>query len=274
MATAHEYYLSVINKSYDEDRTFGIQCVDGFKHFCRTVLGLNLGTICNPTGLAHSIWDNFESLGLNKYFDKVPSNQMVDGDWAIWAKNSRPCPSSHIAMFRKDNGNGTGVFLGQNQIGGPGYNQINISYSGIRGALRPKIYHQNSSQTQNTSTSDQILVKGSKVKLNGIFKVDILKSPLSSNLFGCSKLTGNSYDDYYNERVKNYHWLPTSDFTECDINGNPTSDQILTGGTSYVKNDNIYIVQEIDIPTNSAKLNINGRNVWVYSTYLYEVSNN
>ncbi len=142
MATPHEYYLAVIGKGFDEDRAFGVQCVDGFKHFCRTVIGLNLGTICNPTGLAHSIWDNFEKLGLNKYFDKVPANQMVDGDWAIWAKGSRPCPSSHIAMFRKDNGNGTGIFLGQNQKGGPAYNQLSISYSGIRGALRPKCYHQ------------------------------------------------------------------------------------------------------------------------------------
>ncbi len=130
------------------------------------------------------------------------------------------------------------------------------------------------SVSQVTNEPDQILVKGSKVKFNGIFKVDILKSPLSSNLFGCCELTGNSYDDYYNERVKNYHWLPTSDFTEVDKNGNPTNDQLLTGGTSYVKNDNIYTVQEIDIPTNSAKLKIAGRDVWVYSTYLYEVSNN
>ena len=143
MATPHEYYLSVIYKSFDEDGIYGTQCVDGFRHFCRTVLGYNIkGALCNPTGYAHSIWDNYESLGLNKYFDKVPSNQMVDGDWAIWAKGSRTCPDSHVAMFRKDNGNGTGIFLGQNQYGSKVYTQQNFSYDGIRGALRPKIYHQ------------------------------------------------------------------------------------------------------------------------------------
>lgn len=144
MATPHEYYLNVIGKGFDEDGSYGIQCVDGFKHFCRTVIGYNISkkSICSPTGYAHSIWDNFYSLGLDKYFDRVPSNQMVDGDWAIWAKGSAPCPSSHIAMFRKDNGNGTGVFLGQNQAGRREYTQINISYSGIRGGLRPKCYHQ------------------------------------------------------------------------------------------------------------------------------------
>ena len=144
MPTPHEFYLQVIGKAFDEDGAYGVQCVDGFKAFCRLVLGWNIGkkSICSPTGYATSIWDNFERLGFNKYFDKVAPNQMVDGDWAIWQKGSKPCPYSHVAMFRKDNGNGTGVFLGQNQNGSRAFNQVNISYSGLRGAFRPKIYHQ------------------------------------------------------------------------------------------------------------------------------------
>lgn len=141
--SAHNYYLNVIGKAFDEDGVYGAQCVDGFKHFCRTVVGYNISkrSICSPTGFATSIWDNFEKLGLNKYFDKVPANQMVDGDWAIWAKGARSCPSSHIAMFRKDNGNGTGIFLGQNQNNTRAYTQCNIRYDGLRGGLRPKCYH-------------------------------------------------------------------------------------------------------------------------------------
>jgi hypothetical protein len=122
--------------------------------------------------------------------------------------------------------------------------------------------------------ADQVLYKGSKVRFNGVFKVDILKSPVSSNLFGCCELTGCSLNDYKNENVKPYHWLPTQDFTECYNNGQPTADQVLSGGNSWVKNDNVYDVKDIDIATNSAKLNINGRDVWVFSKYLYEVSNN
>lgn len=142
--TPHEYYLQVIGKRFDEDGVYGCQCVDGFKHFCRTELGLNLGSICYPTGYATSIWDNFEELGLDKYFDKVPADQMVDGDWTIWSydKKNRSCPYSHVAMFRKDNGNGTGVFLGQNQNGHPEFTQVNIYYDGVRGGLRPKIFHE------------------------------------------------------------------------------------------------------------------------------------
>lgn len=139
--TPHDYYNEVIGRRFDEDGVYGCQCVDGFKHFCRTELRLTLGSICYPTGYACSIWDNYEELGLDKYFDKVRADSMVDGDWAIWSMNSRSCPYSHVAMFRKDNGNGTGVFLGQNQSSHPEYTQVNIYYDGLRGGLRPKIYH-------------------------------------------------------------------------------------------------------------------------------------
>lgn len=125
----------------------------------------------------------------------------------------------------------------------------------------------------NPVCADQIIKVGSKVRFDGIFKVDILKSPISSNLFGCCKLTGCSYNDYYHEKVKDYHWLPCGPFTECDSKGTPTKDQVFTGGSSYCKNNNIYTVKAVDIPTDSAKININGRDVWVFCKYLYEVSN-
>ena len=146
MPTPHEFYLSVINKGFDTDG-LGFQCVAGFKVWCKQLLGINYygKSICSPTKYATSIWDNFEKLGLNKYFDKVPANQMVDGDWAIWkyGRGNNSCPYSHIAMFRRDNGNGTGVFLGQNQsVNGARFSQVNISYAGLLGGLRPKIYHQ------------------------------------------------------------------------------------------------------------------------------------
>ena len=67
--------------------------------------------------------------------------------------------------------------------------------------------------------------------------------------------------------------MPSRPFTEVDQNGNVTSDQIIGGGNSWVKNDNVYEVIDIDVPTNSAKLNIEGRDVWVFSKYLKEVSN-
>lgn len=117
---------------------------------------------------------------------------------------------------------------------------------------------------------DQILHEGSKVRFDGVFKVDIIKR--GTNWFGNTKLTGVSYNTYYNEKAKDYHWIPLDDWKEVDVGGNTEGqDDIVVGGYSYVKNDNIYEVKEIDIPTNSAKLTLNGHDVWVYSTFLYEV---
>lgn len=121
-------------------------------------------------------------------------------------------------------------------------------------------------------TVDQILHKGSKVKFDGVFKVDILRSPLSTNQFGNTKLTGVSYRNYYRNACKEYHWIPLNDWKEVDMSGNTAGqDDIITGGVSYVKNDNIYEVQDIDSRSNSALLVLNGHKVWIFSTFLYEV---
>lgn len=119
---------------------------------------------------------------------------------------------------------------------------------------------------------DQILHVGSKVKFDGIFKVDIVKKPHSSNLFGNTQLTGVSFTDYQKEKAKDYHWIPLNDWTEVDKDGSSQGqDQVVMGGYSYVLNKNIYEVKAIDVKTNSAKLCLNGHYVWVFSTYLYEV---
>lgn len=112
--------------------------------------------------------------------------------------------------------------------------------------------------------ADQILYPGSKVRFNGIFRVDAID--VKNNLFGSNALTG--------ARTKSYHWIPSGPFTEVNSQGDSSSqDQILYVG-DLVKNDTIYNVEAISIRTNSAKLNINGRMVWIFSKYLYEVSNN
>lgn len=170
MPIPHEFFLQVIGKGYDEG--YGYQCVAGFKEFCKSVIGVNYyhKSMCyggNPTGYSNRIWYNFEALGLGQYFDKVAPNCLEDGDWAIWQFGSRPCPYSHIAMFRKDNGNGTGIFLGQNQIASDKkFTQVNISYSGLLGGLRPKVYHQKPKEKV-----DQYIHPGSHVQIPGTFEV-------------------------------------------------------------------------------------------------------
>ena len=61
---------------------------------------------------------------------------------------------------------------------------------------------------------DQILHKGSKVRFDGVFKVDIIKR--GTNWFGNTKLTGVPFSVYYNEKASSYHWIPLDDFTEVD----------------------------------------------------------
>lgn len=122
------------------------------------------------------------------------------------------------------------------------------------------------------STLSNNLHVGDKVKFDGVFKVDILKSPLSTNLFGCTELTGISYNNYYHERCKNYHWIPLDDFTETDKFGSSKKqDDTITGGKSYVINKNSYRILNIDIPTDSILLNIDGRDVWLFSKYFYKI---
>ena len=125
-------------------------------------------------------------------------------------------------------------------------------------------------QISGSEALDQILHPGSKVVFDGIFQVDIIKR--KTNLFGNTKLTGVSYNTYYNEKAKAYHWIPLDDFTEVDQYGSPINqDDIVYGGQSYVINKNVYEVKEIDIKSNSAKLILNNREVWIFSAFLREV---
>ena len=117
---------------------------------------------------------------------------------------------------------------------------------------------------------DQIIHPGSKVMFDGIFSVDIIKR--GTNFFGNSKLTGVSYNTYYNEKAMSYHWIPLNDWTETDKYGNPVAqDDIVYGGESYVINNNSYIVKEIDIKTNAAKLILNNKEIWIFSAFLKEI---
>jgi hypothetical protein len=51
---------------------------------------------------------------------------------------------------------------------------------------------------------DQMLHEGSKVRFDGVFKVDILKR--GTNWFGNTKLTGVSYNTYYNQKLLSVKW--------------------------------------------------------------------
>lgn len=255
MATPEEYIYANLGNGYDEDGAYGVQCVDGFKHFCRTVLNFNIGkkTICDPTNLATSIWDNFEKYGFNKYFDKVAGNEMTLGDWTIWKTKSADCPDSHIAMFIKDNGDGTGIFMGQNQYGKRAYTQKKLRYDGVRGAFRPKIYHQNIQLPK----ADQVLYKGSIACFYGCQIDDI-------------KTIGNR-TTFYSKKYGT--WLPIDYFYRVGADGKRYPNQISSKG-NYLMSDIVFRVKSVTTKPDRAVIVIDNKDYNVLSSGLYEISNN
>ena len=255
-----DFINKTLGKAIDVDGLYGPQCVDLFNYFNK--LYNNVYINCRPSGYARSLAENKANNGILNYYQETAVNNMIEGTVVVYG-NCAVAPSSHVAFFVKDNGNGTFQALQQNAPK-PYVTLSNMSYNGIIGAFIPKQLVGSSNNSSPSIGADQVLFKGSKVKFDGIFKVDIIDIP--HNLFGSKTLTGTI--------TRSYHWLPSGPFTEVDKNGNTTKDQVLGGGLSYVKNDNIYTVQDIDVPTNSAKLNIDGRDVWVFSKYLKEISDN
>lgn len=137
---AHNFYLETIGKKIDVDGRYGNQCVDLFKYYLSKIGYPNSTRAIGGTGYADELWKRRDALGYNVYFDYVTDiSKLQDGDWCLWSFGSRTCPNSHVAMFRLNNGNGTGTFLGQNQGGRlESVDQRNFSYDGIIGALRLK----------------------------------------------------------------------------------------------------------------------------------------
>lgn len=202
-------------------------------------------SILSGCGLVSNMLKEPKLSVLLKYFNEVKTPEQ--GDVAIWEYG-------HIAIYD----HAKNYYFSQNP--NP-CKVIQINRGGVH-FFRKK-------GTGKKEKVDQILHVGSKVQFDGIFKVDILKVPLGSNLFGCVALTGCSVKNYKNGKCKSYDWIKANDFTECDKKGNKTKDQILTGGKSYVKNSKTYTVKSIS--GDSAMLHISGYDSLIKAKYLKEV---
>lgn len=218
MLSPHEFYLKYIGKGIDFDGAAGVQCVDLWKLFLKELGYPNPAKPIGGSGYAKEIFLRRNELGYMDYFDVVNVNAMQDGDWAVWG-NCTACPDTHVAMFRKDNGNGTGVFLGQNQGNVRYGTQINITYSGIIGVLRPKCYINKPSQSPamgevlNSIPNDFVYEKAKFT-----VTVDNIRIRKAPSLKGVD--TGLSYDKgesvYYDGYVKRdgYVWISWISLTD------------------------------------------------------------
>lgn len=239
--TYKEFKKKYNNKYIDFDGYYNCQCWDLIQAYVTEVLKLP-ASIFNGCGLVSNMLKPPKINVLLKYFDEVKTAKQ--GDIAIWEYGHVAIYDSAVKKYFSQNPNPSRV--------------IQITRGGVhyfRKKTKEKV--------------DQILHVGSKVKFDGIFKVDILKLPLGSNLFGCVALTGCSVKDYKNGKAKSYDWLKANDFIECDKKGNKTKDQMLTGGKSYVKNDRTYTVKSIS--GDSAIINVSGYDSLIKAKYLKEV---
>lgn len=130
-----KFYNDTIGKNIDIDGFYGAQCWDLFAYYCREeqIPIFN----CTITGYVIDIWTSRGTNDLLLYFDEISLSNIEEGDWVIWGESS-DTPNTHIAMFLSDNGNGSGVFLGQNQNGQSQTSECSIKYNGIATILRRK----------------------------------------------------------------------------------------------------------------------------------------
>ena len=130
-------------KEIDDDGAYGVQCVDGYRVFCKWI---KLGAYQTGTGYADGYWYNRDNVAST--FDFIyNANELQKGDWCFWAMGSS-CPSSHVAMFVGYAEEGFGYFFGENQGNFRGFSTVKIKLD-ILGAFRWKQWEGKYKMTMN-----------------------------------------------------------------------------------------------------------------------------
>ena len=93
-----EFYNRTVGHAYDVDGAYGVQCWDLWAELCRSN-GIPLSVIhCSLTGYVEDTWKLRNKSGILQYFDAIPADQIIVGDWIIWGKDYSLTPKSHVAM--------------------------------------------------------------------------------------------------------------------------------------------------------------------------------
>lgn len=143
MLTPKQFVEQYTGVGIDLDGAYGIQCVDGFRVYCRDTLGYSWATKNN---YADGYW-----IYRNEHpeFEEVQNGNYMDGDWVIWSKDSKSHKFSHISMYYQ------GLSFGQNQGGDRSFCLKSTDFSDSLGALRLK------------GKSMEINVGSSNISING-----------------------------------------------------------------------------------------------------------
>lgn len=97
-ASPQEFYNRTVGRAFDVDGSYGFQCWDLWAECCRSN-GVPLSVIhCSLTGYVEDTWKLRHKSGILQYFDAIPADQIIVGDWIIWGKDYSLTPKSHVAM--------------------------------------------------------------------------------------------------------------------------------------------------------------------------------
>lgn len=227
------------------------QCVTLFKEFLKKAGYPNPGRAIGGSGGAREIWYRRDLLGYVDYFNFEQIGH--PGDWFIWDSVYgwyKGIYYGHVAMLIKDNGNGTGQFLGMNQ--GTNLSPANIqtlTYNGSCGVLHYKGYSNPTSGSGITVFNAANLVAEHAIATLTVDSVAIREgSPTGNVLKRVNK--GYQFEYYYKVVANGHRWVVNKDKTQLmAISGSEVQGKDMWATFSAIEDDakpsdTIELVQE------------------------------
>lgn len=179
--TPDDFYRAYNGKAIDIDHGYGVQCVDGFKVFCKWTYGSDYPT---GNGWADGYWYSRDAH--KGQFHAVGVRELRDGDWVIWGRGSRSHPSSHIAMYYH------GMAFGQNQGGNRAFCLKSTNFGDALGALRWKGFSEPSKATPTKATSTNAsalkVAHGYNKAYNRVYKTTVRLNIREGHSASCKSL--------------------------------------------------------------------------------------
>ena len=232
------------------------QCVTLFKEFLKKAGYPNPGRAIGGSGGAREIWYRRDLLGYVDYFNFEQIGH--PGDWFIW--NSvygwyKGVYYGHVAMLIKDNGNGTGQFLGMNQgINLSPANIQTLTYNGSCGVLHYKGYSNPTSGSGITVFNAANLVAEHAIATLTVDSVAIREgSPTGNVLKRVNK--GYQFEYYYKVVANGHRWVVNKDKTQLmaisgsEVQGKDTWATFSSIEDDANPSDTIELVQEDGVAT-------------------------
>lgn len=191
------------------------QCVTLYKEFLKKAGYPNPGRAIGGSGGAREIWYRRIALGYDQYFNFEQVGH--PGDWFIWDSVYgwyKGVYYGHVAMLIKDNGNGTGQFLGMNQAYSEAPASIQtLTYNGSCGVLHYKGYSGPTINPGVTVYNASNLVAEHALATLTVDSVAIREgSPTGKVLKRVN--TGYQFEYYYKVVANGHRWVVNKDKTQ------------------------------------------------------------